>query len=81
MPHFLQQLEVQIRKSKFGLVLVLRSSKQAGSLKVGFRLDPEDRLRKTARKIEHLHRRFHAAPIFGVDYALQDKVLRQCNEY
>ncbi len=73
-PHPLPQHEVQLRRSKYGLVMVLRSSKQAGGLKVGFRIDPEDRLRKVAKRIERIHRAWHSHPLYGVDFTLEDRV-------
>lgn len=64
---------MQLRRTKFGLVVVLRCTKQAGSLKVGFLVEPEDRLRAVAKRIEKLHAAYHAAPIYGVDVAVQQQ--------
>ena len=68
---------VLVRRSKFGLALVLKTSKQSGSLKIGFRMDPEDRLKMIAKRIERLHRVYHTCPLYGVEHAMQSRVRRQ----
>lgn len=65
---------VLVRRSKFGLALVLKTSKQSGSLKIGFRMDPEDRLKMVAKRIERLHRVYHTCPLYGVEHAMQSRV-------
>jgi len=71
---YLQLRSVGIRDSpRFGVALVLNTSKETGGYVLGFRIDPPEKLKPIATEIEQLHQLFTAQPNFGVDYRLDEK--------
>ncbi|KAJ4457148.1 putative Bardet-Biedl syndrome 5 protein [Paratrimastix pyriformis] len=71
---YLQLRTVGVRDSpRFGVALVLTTSKETGGYVLGFRVDPPERLKPIATEIEQLHQLFTAQPNFGVDFKLDEK--------
>uniref|UniRef100_A0A915PL32 Bardet-Biedl syndrome 5 n=1 Tax=Setaria digitata TaxID=48799 RepID=A0A915PL32_9BILA len=66
-PH-LQLQDCRIRNSRFGLALVIETSAVNGEYVLGFRIDPEERLKNVCRTICALQKAYVAKPIFGVQY-------------
>ena len=73
----LPQGVVKIRDSKFGVAMVLETTKESGSYVLGFRIDPYEKMKDIVQEIHSLYQVYHASPIFGVDYDLQDQVSRR----
>ncbi|GAB6030767.1 Bardet-Biedl syndrome 5 protein [Chamberlinius hualienensis] len=70
---YLQMILVSIRDSKFGTVLVIETSEQSGGYLLGFRIDPEEKLKSTYREIDSLYNVYSNSPVFGVNYTLREK--------
>ena len=47
-------------------------SLQTGGYVLGFRIDPQEKLKSTLQQIHSLYRVFSAHPIFGVEYQTDD---------
>merc|ERR1712139_77 len=69
----LQVKSVNVRNSKFGQALVIETSAASGGYILGFRADPVEHLEEVYTQISNLWRVFSATPIFGVEYAIEDK--------
>ena len=41
---------------------------------LGFKIDPEEKLKDCFKEINSLYKIFSSSPIFGVDFELEDKV-------
>lgn len=65
---YLQMGSVKLRDSKFGLALVIETSSQSGAYVLGFRIDPNERLKEVVKEIQSLHKVYSNYPIFGVEY-------------
>ncbi len=65
---------MKIRDSKFGVAMVLETVQSSGGFVLGFRVDPVDKLKDIVQEIHSLYQVFHASPIFGVDYTLEEEV-------
>uniref|UniRef100_A0A671YUE2 Bardet-Biedl syndrome 5 protein homolog n=1 Tax=Sparus aurata TaxID=8175 RepID=A0A671YUE2_SPAAU len=70
---YLQIWSIRIRDSKFGLALVIESSRQSGGYVLGFKIDPVDKLQDALKEINSLHKVYSANPIFGVEYEMEEK--------
>uniref|UniRef100_A0A4W6FKZ1 Bardet-Biedl syndrome 5 protein homolog n=1 Tax=Lates calcarifer TaxID=8187 RepID=A0A4W6FKZ1_LATCA len=70
---YLQIWSIRIRDSKFGLALVIESSRQSGGYVLGFKIDPVDKLQDALKEINSLHKVYSANPIFGVDYEMEER--------
>ncbi|EQC27808.1 hypothetical protein SDRG_14392 [Saprolegnia diclina VS20] len=70
---YMQIKSARIRNSKFGPALVIETSAGSGGYVLGFRVDPEEKLRELFKEIKSLHAVFSVNPIYGVDYAIEDK--------
>ncbi|XP_046569797.1 Bardet-Biedl syndrome 5 protein homolog [Haliotis rubra] len=70
---YLQMKTVKIRDSKFGLALVVETSTMSGGYVLGFRIDPVEKLKDTAKEIQNLHRVYSSCPIFGVEFETDAK--------
>ncbi|XP_034069360.1 Bardet-Biedl syndrome 5 protein homolog [Gymnodraco acuticeps] len=70
---YLQIWSIRIRDSKFGLALVIESSRQSGGYVLGFKIDPVDKLQDALKEINSLHKVYSANPIFGVDFEMEEK--------
>ena len=57
--------------------MVLETTKESGSYVLGFRIDPYEKMKDIVQEIHSLYQVYHASPIFGVDYDLQDQVSRR----
>ena len=42
---------------------------------LGFKIDPEDKLKETYKEINSLYKIYSNSPIFGVEFEMEDKVL------
>lgn len=66
---YLQMKAIAIRNHpKFGLALVVESTKQSGGYILGFRIDPKEKLQETMKQIQNLMKVFSTWPIFGVEF-------------
>ncbi|MFH4976731.1 hypothetical protein AB6A40_003440 [Gnathostoma spinigerum] len=65
---YLQLQCCRIRDSKFGLALVIETSVLSGEYVLGFRIDPEDRLRNICKTIQVMQKTYSSKPIFGVQH-------------
>uniref|UniRef100_A0A2K6W789 BBSome complex member BBS5 PH domain-containing protein n=2 Tax=Onchocerca TaxID=6281 RepID=A0A2K6W789_ONCVO len=65
---YLQVQDCRIRHSRFGLVLVIGTSVVNKEHVLGFRIDPEERLKNIHRTICALQKAYVTKPIFGVQY-------------
>ncbi|KAF3843280.1 hypothetical protein F7725_002129 [Dissostichus mawsoni] len=74
---YLQIWSIRIRDSKFGLALVIESSRQSGGYVLGFKIDPVDKLQDALKEINSLHKVYSANPIFGVDFEMEEKPLEE----
>lgn len=43
---------------------------------LGFKIDPVDKLQDALKEINSLHKVYSANPIFGVDYEMEEKVMK-----
>jgi Bardet-Biedl syndrome 5 protein len=41
---------------------------------LGFKIDPEDKLKDTFKEINSLYKVYSASPIFGVEFDIEDRV-------
>ncbi len=73
--------KVRLRESKFGLALVIESSEMSGGYVLGFRIDPQEKLKETYKEIQSLHKTYSSTPIFGVDYTKSEEVFNAFLEY
>lgn len=64
---YLQMSTVVLRDSKFGTALVVSSSTHSGGYVLGFKMDPEERLRRTHKELCALHQVYSKCPIYGVE--------------
>jgi Bardet-Biedl syndrome 5 protein len=71
---YLQMRSIKLRDSKFGLALVIETLPTGGSYVLGFRIDPEDKLRDAFKEINSLFKVYSASPLFGVDFEVEDRV-------
>ena len=71
---FFLQGVVKIRDSKFGVAMVLETTKESGAYVLGFRIDPYEKMKDIVQEIHSLYQVYHASPIFGVEYDLEDQV-------
>ena len=70
---YLQMKVVRVRDSKFGPALVVETSQRCGGYILGFRVDPAEQLQAVFQEVQSLHTVFSNTPIFGVDYAAEEK--------
>merc|ERR1712037_292700 len=70
---YLQMKNINVRNSKFGQALVIETTSSSGGYILGFRADPVDHLTEVHTQINNLWKIFGSTPIFGVDYALEEK--------
>ncbi|KAK3282283.1 Bardet-Biedl syndrome 5 protein [Cymbomonas tetramitiformis] len=70
---YLQMKSIRIRDSKFGPALVIETTPRSGGYILGFRVDPQERMRDIYKEIHSLWQVFSVNPIFGVDYTMEDR--------
>jgi len=70
---YLQIKSVRVRDSKFGPALVVETSMRSGGYILGFRVDPQERMKEVFKEIQSLWQVFSVNPIFGVDYSVEEK--------
>ncbi|VEN56505.1 unnamed protein product [Callosobruchus maculatus] len=65
---YLQIDNICIRESKFGIALVITSTESSGGFILGFKVDPEDKMKTLYKELTSLHTIYSTKPIFGVEY-------------
>eukprot|EP00238_Polyblepharides_amylifera_P011864 CAMPEP_0196591254 /NCGR_PEP_ID=MMETSP1081-20130531/68981_1 /TAXON_ID=36882 /ORGANISM="Pyramimonas amylifera, Strain CCMP720" /LENGTH=309 /DNA_ID=CAMNT_0041914559 /DNA_START=246 /DNA_END=1175 /DNA_ORIENTATION=+ len=70
---YLQIKSIRIRDSKFGPALVIETTQRSGGYILGFRVDPQEKMRDIFKEINSLWQVFSVNPIFGVDFTMEDK--------
>jgi len=65
---------LKIRDSKFGLALVLISSPSSSKYTLGFRIDPEERLRDVAKQVAQLYKAHSKTADFGVHENIVEQI-------
>nr|XP_022901695.1 Bardet-Biedl syndrome 5 protein homolog [Onthophagus taurus]XP_022901706.1 Bardet-Biedl syndrome 5 protein homolog [Onthophagus taurus]XP_022901714.1 Bardet-Biedl syndrome 5 protein homolog [Onthophagus taurus]XP_022901721.1 Bardet-Biedl syndrome 5 protein homolog [Onthophagus taurus]XP_022901729.1 Bardet-Biedl syndrome 5 protein homolog [Onthophagus taurus] len=70
---YLQTESVKMCDSKFGPALVVISSEESGSFILGFKLDPEEKMREVFQKLTSVYSVYFNNPIFGVEYEWDQK--------
>jgi len=68
---YLQISTIKVRDSKFGTALVIESSWRSGGYVLGFRIDPEDKVRSVAKEITKKLHMFMKNPVFGVQFSVE----------
>ncbi|GMS89680.1 hypothetical protein PENTCL1PPCAC_11855 [Pristionchus entomophagus] len=63
---YMQLANCRVRDSKFGLALVIDTTPQSGEYILGFRIDPEEKLKNTCRSINSLSKAAALKPFFGI---------------
>ena len=51
--------------------------KKGGNYVLGFKIDPEEKLKDTLKEINSLYKVFSGSPIFGIDFELEDRVINK----
>uniref|UniRef100_A0AAF5RUY8 BBSome complex member BBS5 PH domain-containing protein n=2 Tax=Wuchereria bancrofti TaxID=6293 RepID=A0AAF5RUY8_WUCBA len=74
---YLQVQDCRIRHSRFGLVLVIETSAVNKEYVLGFRTDPEERLKSIHQTICALQKAYVVKPIFGVQYIREKPITSQ----
>ena len=69
-----------MRESKFGLALVIESSDMSGGYVLGFRIDPQEKLKEIYKELQSLHKTYSTKPVFGVDYTKSEEKARSAND-
>ncbi|GAB1601145.1 Bardet-Biedl syndrome 5 protein homolog [Argonauta hians] len=79
---YLQMESVKIQPSKYGLALTISVSEQSGGYLMGFRVDPQEKLKEIAKEVHSLLQASNMSPNFGVTYEnnKQDLVLAMEDE-
>ncbi len=64
---------------KFGYfktkMLTLSFFLKSGNYVLGFKIDPEDKLKETYKEINSLYKIYSTTPIFGVEFEMDDRVI------
>ncbi len=47
---------------------------KSGNYVLGFKIDPEDKMKEVFKEINSLYKIYSASPIFGVEFETEDKV-------
>ncbi|GMT20190.1 hypothetical protein PFISCL1PPCAC_11487, partial [Pristionchus fissidentatus] len=69
---FMQLANCRVRDSKFGLALVIDTTAQSGEYILGFRIDPEEKLKNTCKSIQSLQKAANMKPFFGISQRESD---------
>eukprot|EP00941_MAST-03F_sp_MAST-3F-sp1_P003669 g3669.t1 len=64
---YIQMKSIKVRNSKFGMALVIETSKQSGAYVLGFRIDPKEKLQEVYQELHRLHEAYSLDPVFGID--------------
>lgn len=48
---------------------------KGGNYTLGFKIDPEDKLKETFKEINSLYKIYSSQPLFGVEFEMEDKVI------
>ncbi|GMR42704.1 hypothetical protein PMAYCL1PPCAC_12899 [Pristionchus mayeri] len=63
---YMQLAECKVRDSKFGLALVINTTPTSGEYILGFRIDPEEKLKIASKSIASLAKAAALKPFFGI---------------
>jgi len=69
---YLQIESLRVKDSKFGVAIVVKTTKSQGGYVLGFRMDPPDRLQRTFEMINNLFELFVKNPNFGVRFSYDE---------
>jgi Bardet-Biedl syndrome 5 protein len=53
---------------------MIKFNAKGGSYVLGFKIDPEEKLKETYKEINSLFQIYSNSPLFGVEFELDDKV-------
>lgn len=67
-------LQISMRDSKFGNALVLVVRPSSGGYILGFRADPQERLKDLLNELTALHQAYNERPIFGLEMNWDNEV-------
>lgn len=70
---YLKMKTIRVRKSKFGMALVIETLSKTGGYVLGFRIDPESKLEAVMKEVSALFEVYSANPIFGLNFSLNEK--------
>jgi len=56
------------------LYFVLMQFEKGGNYVLGFKIDPEEKLKDAYKEISSLYKVYSASPLFGVEFELEDNV-------
>merc|ERR1712137_1357334 len=70
---YLRMKSINVRNSKFGQALVIETTVCSGGYILGFRADPVEHLEEVYTQILNLWKIFSSTPVFGVEYAIEEK--------
>jgi Bardet-Biedl syndrome 5 protein len=56
-------------------MLTLSFLLKSGNYVLGFKIDPEDKLKETYKEINSLYKIYSTTPIFGVEFEMDDRVI------
>lgn len=48
---------------------------KSGNYVLGFKIDPEDKLKEVYKEINSLYKIYSSSPIFGVEFEMEDRVI------
>jgi Bardet-Biedl syndrome 5 protein len=71
-------LHISSQESKYGLALVIETTKRSGGLLLGFRIDPVSKVNETRDKLQKLWRAYHHNPDYGVQVVHQETKVKIC---
>lgn len=71
---YLQMKSIRIRDSKFGPALVIETTQRSGGYILGFRVDPQEKMKDVFKEVNSLHQVFSVNPVFGVEFTVEDAV-------
>jgi len=74
---YMQMKSIRIRESKFGPALVIETTPRSGGYILGFRIDPQDRLKELYKEIHSLWQVFSVNPVFGVEFEVDAQTPEQ----
>lgn len=67
-------VQIKVRESRFGLALVIESTRSSGGYVLGFRIDPVERLHQVTKDLQNLYSVHSEHPEFGVYYSVTTAV-------
>ena len=59
---------------------MIESSDMSGGYVLGFRIDPQEKLKEVHKELQSLHKTYSTKPLFGVDYTKSEERARSGDE-